>query len=109
MVENRSGGIPLLFAICYSRSAAVLLNSEQSFQPAQSEFTAQGHYLARRINGLGTSFRTFEGAVATPDAMFSVCQTQEMLYLGRVCCLVSGLINCGQARWSNKFVIGGHG
>ena len=99
-----------MVCLCYLLFAkrAVFVKAEQSSQAAQSEFTSQGHYLARWVNGLGASLRTFEGAVATPDTMFAVGQTQKVFHSGRIIGLVPGLINRGQSSWSNKFIIGCH-
>src|SRR5579884_1747323 len=72
------------------------------------EFATQCHDLTRRINSLRTSLRTFKGAVTAPDAVFTICQCQQVLHFMWVIRLLTCTINCCQTRWSQELVIGGH-
>src|SRR5438552_14100894 len=72
------------------------------------DLAAQGHNLARRINGLRAGFRAFEGAVAAPDAVFAISQRQQVSHFSRVTGFLARTINCSQASRSHELVVNSH-
>src|SRR5213080_4122662 len=77
-------------------------------EAVRRDLATQRHNFASRINGLRTGFRTFEGAVAAPDTMFTICQCHQMCCFVRVIGFLKSTINCRQASRAHKLVINSH-
>ena len=53
------------------------LSPPDLLEAVRRDFAAQRHNFARRINGLRTGLRAFEGAMTAPDAVFAIRQRQS--------------------------------